>query len=91
LISGGLDKLDNALDNYFGALNEHSTGMGSGSIPEKPDALVLMEQSQALGLPFVGNSVIDQPYIWLQEVATVIERKKLWDLVNERSRKAQTE
>jgi hypothetical protein len=51
-------------------------------IPEKPEALILTEQCQDLGLPLVQGGVEDQPYIWMKEYAICIQTKALFDAIN---------
>lgn len=73
-----LQELREALINYYGYLNEIQmmAQIGQVSTPkqvEKPEALKLWQQCQALGLPIVAGGLMDQPYIWLMEIAIVRE------------------
>lgn len=79
-LARGLDELRLALYDYYGALNEVKTlsesnpsSVATVKVPEKPEALVLWEECQALELPLVSGGLIDQPHIWLEEVHVVIE------------------
>lgn len=82
-LSERLEVLESSLREYFGALNELKMGLNV-KIPPKPRSLVLYEQCQDLGLPLVDGGVMSQPYIWLQEVATIIEQKTLFELLEKR-------
>jgi hypothetical protein len=44
-------------------------------IPEKPEAQLLLEMIQTTGLPLVDGGLIDQPHIWLQELAVVVQAR----------------
>lgn len=77
-ITGGLEALRSALYDYYGAINELKTlseaqpNLASTvKIPQKPEALILWEQCQALGLPLVDGGLEDQPHIWIEEVAVI--------------------
>lgn len=73
-VADKLKELREYLYNYFGTLNEVSMlGYGTSEIPAKPEVLIRDEQCQALGLPLVAGGVIDQPYIWMQELAVLRE------------------
>lgn len=84
MISEGLERLETALRDYYGALNEIKMGLRS-NIPDKPEALVFYERCRVLGLPLVAGGVLDQPYIWLQELAIVIEQVDLFTILENRS------
>lgn len=64
----GLDALRQELDNYFGALNELSSGIDR-AVPEKPEALLLYDATQDQRVPLVAGGILDQPHIWMQECA----------------------
>jgi len=51
-------------------------------IPDKPEALILTEQCQDLGLPLVQGGVEDQPYIWMREYALCVQTKALFEAIN---------
>lgn len=44
--------------------------------PKKPQALVLYQQCEALGLNLMGGGLVDQPHIWLQEIAVVSDTER---------------
>ena len=85
ILSERLKQLEAALGEYFGAINEIRMGLRT-KMPKRPDALVQYERCQALGLPLVDGGIIDQPYIWLQELAVIIEQETLFKLLEERQR-----
>jgi len=58
-------------------------------MPEKPEALILLEQCEALNLPLVAGGLMDQPHIWLILVAVIREEKRLFELANKRSQGAE--
>ena len=70
--------------NYYGSLNEMKEGLAA-DLPEKPQALVLWEQCTELQLPLVSGGLMDQPFIWLQEVAVVKNVEALFKLANQRA------
>ena len=72
------------LMNFYGSINEQKMGVKPDSI-EKPEAMILWEKCQEIGLPLVDGGLMDQPYIWLQEVAVIKNTKALFDLANQRS------
>lgn len=79
-----LNELQVALQDYFGALNELAMGHPglSVKVPEKPEALVLYQQCEKLGLPLVSGGLMDQPHIWLQEVAVIVDTKNLYEALS---------
>ena len=82
IVEGGLEKLEKELHNYYGALNELAAGIDVKP-PDKPEALVLWHQCQATGLPLVEGGLLDQPHIWLQEVAVIINTEALFRRLSE--------
>ena len=84
MIAEGLDKLETALHDYHGAINQLAEGLNVTEPPEKPEALALWEQCQALGLPLISGGVIEQPTIWLQEVSVIVEVNTLYDAIRAR-------
>ena len=84
-LSKKLEKLEAALRDYYGALNEIKMGIRN-KIPPRPKSLVEYERCQDLGLPLVEGGVMDQPYIWLQEIAVITEQKQLFELLEKRQR-----
>jgi hypothetical protein len=53
----------------------------STKVPEKPEALVRYQQCKLLGLQLVEGGLLDQPHIWLQEVAVVAETEALYNML----------
>jgi hypothetical protein len=76
IIAGKLDELRKALDEYYGALTMLKEGM-SVRIPEKPDALKLLEKCEAFGIPLVAGGLLNQPHIWLLEVGVIRNEREL--------------
>jgi hypothetical protein len=85
-----LDRLRDEIRDYYGALNEIEMGLKPARMPEKPEALVLYEQCQTLGIPLVQGGVRDQPHIWLMEVAVCVQERELWQTLREASRRQET-
>lgn len=83
-LSERLKELESALREYFGALNEIKMGLTVKNMPPKPQALTWYERCKVLGIPLVSGGVSDQPYIWLQELAVVIEQKTFFELLEKR-------
>lgn len=90
VLSERLNKLEAALREYYGAINELRMGLNT-KVPPKPPALVQYERCQALGIPLVAGGVIDQPYEWLQEIAVIIEQKTLFELLEKRQREIESD
>lgn len=82
VLRGLIEDLEKELDNYYGTLNEIRMGLNT-PVPEKPAALIFYEQTKALGIPLVEGSIRDQPHIWLQQYATVMQREALWKMLTE--------
>lgn len=78
VVEGGLRRLREELQDYFGALNELQAGIKGTKIPDQPEALKKWRQCQTLGLPLCSGGVMDQPHIWLMEIAVVIEMQQLF-------------
>ena len=87
LLEERLQELETALHNYFGAVNELAMdhpGLNV-EVPEKPQALVLYQQCKSLGFHLVEGGLVDQPHIWLQEVAVVADIEALYDMLRRRA------
>ena len=69
-LAQGLQELEDALGEYYGALNELKLGLVT-KVPDKPQALIYVEQIDELGIPLVAGGVLDQPYIFMQEYKIV--------------------
>lgn len=69
-LAGKLKELEEELHNYFGVLNQLREGLNVTPL-EKPEAFLFWEQTQATGLHLVEGGLLDQPYIWMQELAVV--------------------
>lgn len=82
-----LKELETALHNYYGALNEAALGHPGlkVEIPEKPEALVLYHQCRTLGIQIVDGGLINQPHIWLQEVALVSNIEALYESLRQKA------
>jgi hypothetical protein len=72
IVARGLEALEEALTNYFGVLTEIRMGINAKP-PEKPEALILWNQCQAMGLPLVSGGTMNQPHLWMQEVAVITD------------------
>lgn len=73
----GLAQLEQALLDYYGGLQEIAMTQ-TLKVPEKPEALVLYQRVQALGIPPVEGGIEDQPHIWMQELAVVRDTEELF-------------
>jgi hypothetical protein len=73
VLSEKLAELRQELDSYFGMLAQFKEGIHPKVIIEKPIALIYLEQIQMLGIPLVEGGVLDQPYIFMQEMAVCAE------------------
>jgi len=91
LLTEKLEELQNYLYNYLGSINELKLGGGltGVKIPDKPEALLREEQCQALGLPLVAGGVMDQPYIWMQELAVIRDAVALFEALEKRNQQTQ--
>jgi hypothetical protein len=90
-VKKGIEELRSALYEYYGALEELRTMQesmpmvqSSVKVPEKPEALILLEQCEALGLPLVEGGLVDQPHLWLEEVAVVRDVKMTFEMIRRR-------
>lgn len=75
--------LKETLWDYYGQLNEAALNIriDSKDRVEKPEALIRYEQIKDLGVPYVAGGLMDQPYLWLQEHATVNRFLAEWEAV----------
>ena len=85
MLSEILTELEAALREYYGAINELKAGL-KVKMPPKPKPLIEYERCQALGLPLTEGSVMNQPYIWLQQIAVIIDQEMLFKLLEEQQR-----
>jgi hypothetical protein len=53
------------------------------SIPEKPDALKLLEQCEAFDIPLVAGGLMNQPHLWLREVGTIMKFREVRQMLEE--------
>lgn len=86
VVEGGLRRLEEALLGYFGALNELEAGLEKVEVPEQPEALKLWRQCQSIGLPLYEGGLMNQPHIWLLEVALIAETERLFAALAARNR-----
>ena len=49
------------------------------SIPDKPEALILYEQTRTLGVPLFAGGVVDQPHIWMQAYKVIDDTVKVFE------------
>ena len=80
-LEGGLEKLKFALLDYLGLLNEQSKGL-TVELPEKPEAMMLWEQCEVLGTGLYDGGAIDQPVVFMQEVAVIKQTTMLFAGIN---------
>ena len=76
-IEGGLEELKEAMLDYHGSINEQAAGLTVRS-PEKPEALILWEQCEVLGTGIYDGGALDQPVIFMQEVAVIMQTSALF-------------
>jgi hypothetical protein len=90
-IAKKLEELRDYLLDYYGSINEQmvSGGLTGVEIPEKPEALLRDEQCKELGLPLVAGGVLDQPYIWMQEVGVIREVQAIFRVLEEKNNTTQ--
>lgn len=86
-LSERLKELESSLREYYGALNEMKMGIAR-KMPPKPKALAVYEKCETLGLPLLSGGVMNQPFIWLQELAVIIETKTLFEVLEKRNQQA---
>lgn len=89
-LRGALRKLEQDLENYFGALNELSMGLPglTVKVPEKPKILAYIEQFEQLHTPFVSGGLFDQPYILMEMVNVVFRVRNMMELIRAREQAA---
>lgn len=80
-VEGELEKLRGELRNYYGTLNELREGLAA-TLPEKPEAMILWQQCKAMGLPVWRGGLMDQPHIFLLEIAVIREEELLFEIAN---------
>ena len=80
-LEGKLGEIREALEAYYGALNELKMGHSAlkVEIPEKPAVLKKWQTCQTLNLPFMPGGLVDQPYLWLLEVQLIKEVQAEFD------------
>lgn len=71
-LEGELDQLRIDLFEYHGQLADWRDGL-SKDLPLPPEALVLWRQCRATGMPLAAGGLMDQPHIWLMELAVVLD------------------
>ncbi len=80
-LEGKLQELDRALEDYYGAINMLKEGLTT-SVPDKPEALKVLEQCESLDIPLVAGGLMDQPHIWLLEVGRVKKFRDTFELLD---------
>jgi hypothetical protein len=80
ILAGKLKELENALDEYYGALAMQREGM-SVQIPDKPEALKLLEQCEVFGIPLVAGGLMSQPHVWLLEVGVIRRHRQIREML----------
>jgi len=81
-----LHELEETLMNYFGAQNEIRLGL-SAIIPEKPQALIYLEQREEFrALPF-GGGFLDQPYILMMEMKRCADIRNIFTAIQKQQDK----
>lgn len=83
IVAGGLKELRDAIDNYYGGLNEVEMG-ASNKLPDKPDAMLRYEEIKELGVPLVEGGVMDQPHIFMMEYDVVRNKILMHTLIRAR-------
>jgi hypothetical protein len=83
-VAGGLDKLREYLEEYFGAISQAKAGLNV-EIPVPPDAFVKLQQCRALGLPLYDGGLMDQPHIWLLEIGVIENVQRIFDALEQRN------
>lgn len=56
-----------------------------------PDILIKYKRCRELGLPLVSGGVMNQPYLWLQEVAAITEQEALFKALEEKQREQEAQ
>lgn len=78
-----LGELKGALENYYSSISELKLGLKT-ELPPKPEALVLLEQCEQLGMTLTGSTgLIDQPHIWMQEIAMVLHVRQTFQMLED--------
>lgn len=80
ILAGKLKELEIALDEYYGAIAMQSEGMNV-HIPDKPEALKLLEQCEVFGIPLVAGGLMSQPHIWLREVGVIRNQREIREML----------
>ena len=70
--------------NYHGLLNEQAKGL-QVDLPPKPEAKKLWEQCVILGTGIYDGGAIDQPVIFMQEVAVINKIAALFENLRKRN------
>lgn len=80
VLRGKLDELFMEVLNYYGLLNALSMGT-SKTVPEKPEILAYYDQIRELNTLLLAGGLLDQPYIFMQEISVVIRAKKHFNAI----------
>ena len=88
IVQTRLKELEEAIDNYFGMINQIRNGIKvpQDEVVEEPEALLLYDMCKEMGIPRVAGSLEEQPFIWLQEWAVAKQRSELHEALWQASR-----
>lgn len=81
IVGERLELLAEALDEYYGLLNQVRTGLKLEEPLVKPEGLLLAEKIETLGLPLLAGGLLDQPHLWLLEYGVILQKRKQWDAI----------
>jgi hypothetical protein len=71
-LSKKFEKLAEELENYYGAINAIRMNVQM-AIPDKPEALLLLEQIETYDQLLYPGGIMNQPYILMRELRIVVQ------------------
>ncbi len=78
-----LDTIKKEVETYYNALNlallSPPGAYNLGSIPEKPDILISVEQIQQSGFLPMPGGLLNQPHLFMQEYFLVLTLKSMFE------------
>jgi hypothetical protein len=84
IVAEAIGSLRKEVENYFGKIAEVKAGAASPkSIPDKPEELILYEQTRTLGVPLFAGGVVDQPHIWMQVYKVIDDTVKVFEAIEQ--------